>query len=168
MKKLMKHLLVITATLLTSASYAQSVAYAQDAGHLRLTTVVQKEEVVTTDDGKQKTELVAPSSVIPGDAVLYTITFENVSAEVAQNITITNPVPANLTYETGSAFGPGTVIEFSVDGGNVYGAPDELTVTVGDEVRPAGPEDYTHIRWVMQDDLDVGAQGMARFRARLN
>jgi uncharacterized repeat protein (TIGR01451 family) len=162
MKNLTK--LVIT---LTAVMFAAS-AFAQDAAHLKLTTVVHKEEVVTADNGEEKKELVAATTVVPGDSVIYTITFENVSPESAENVTITNPVPANLTYEVGSAFGPGAVIEFSVDGGAVYGAANSLTITENGETRNARPEDYTHIRWVMQSDLAAGAQGVARFRARLN
>jgi uncharacterized repeat protein (TIGR01451 family) len=162
----MKNLL--TKTLLLSTALLVSVAFAQGGDHLKLTTIVQKEQITINETGEQKKELVAASTVVPGESVVYTITFENVSSESAEQVTITNPVPENLTYEVGSAFGPGTVIEFSVDGGVTYGAANELTVTENDEVRAAQPEDYTHIRWVMQDDLEVGAQGVARFRARLN
>ena len=129
---------------------------------------MQKEEVTTTASGERRSELVPAESVVPGESVVYTITFENVSAESAENITITNPVPQHLTYVQGSAFGPGAVIEFSVDGGNEYGAPEALFVADNDGFRPASVEDYTHIRWVLQDDLAAGAQGVARFRAQLN
>jgi len=162
----MKNLL--TKTLLLTTALFVSVAFAQGGGHLKLTTTVQKEQITTSETGEQTKKLVAASTVVPGDSVVYTIKFENVSSESAEHVTITNPVPENLTYEAGSAFGPGTLIEFSVDGGETYGAADELTVTENGEVRAAQPQDYTHIRWVMQDDLAIGAQGIARFRARLN
>ena len=84
-----------------------------------------------------------------------------------ENIVITNPLAAELTYIPGTAFGPGTLIEFSVDGGATFGQPDALTVTEDGVARPAAAEDFTHIRWVMQDELQAGAQGLARFRARL-
>lgn len=160
----------LSSTVLTTvvALLLVSVAYAQDGGHLKLTTTVQKEQLTITETGEQKKELVAATTVLPGDSVIYTIAFENVSDEAAENVTITNPVPENLTYEVGSAFGPGAVIEFSVDGGTLYAAAAELTVTENGEIRAAQPADYTHIRWVMQNDLAVGAQGIARFRARLN
>jgi hypothetical protein len=41
-------------------------------------------------------------------------------------------------------------------------------VTEGGETRAAGPEDFTHIRWVMQGELNTGSQGTARFAAVLN
>jgi len=159
---------VIGNTLILLATFSISAALAQGGGHLQLTTVVQKEQVTILDSGERQKQLVAASTVLPGDSVIYTITFVNVSDESAENVTITNPVPDNLTYETGSAFGPGTVIEFSVDGGARYGAVDDLTVSENGEIRAARAEDYTHIRWVMQNELAQGAQGIARFRARLN
>ena len=168
MKPMIIKAAVVIAALTVTSAYGQSVAYAQENGHLKLQTVVQKEEVTVTDTGERKTELVTASTVVPGDSVVYTITFENVSGESAENVTITNPVPDSLTYVQGSAFGPGARIEFSVDGGNQYGAPDSLFVSENGAQRPATPADYTHIRWVLQDNLDAGAQGMARFRAQLN
>jgi uncharacterized repeat protein (TIGR01451 family) len=143
-------------------------AMAQEQGHLNVQTVVQKEEIIVRPDGETERRLVPAATVVPGDDVIYTITFTNTSSETADNIVITNPLAGELTYVEGSAFGPGTTIEFSVDGGNTYAAASELTVTENGEVRPAEPKDFTHIRWVMQNELQAGAQGLARFRARLD
>ena len=143
-------------------------ALAQEAAHLDVKTVVQKEEVYVNDDGETETRLVEASSVIPGERVVYTITFRNISDEIADNVVITNPIDSNLTYVDGSAFGPGTIIEFSVDGGNTWGSPDVLTVVEDGVARPAEANDFTHVRWVMQNDLAAGAQGIARFTAVLD
>lgn len=148
-------------------SAASAYAIAQEQGHLDVTTVVQKEEVTVNEAGEADTRLVAAETVIPGDRVVYTITFRNISEDDAENVVITNPIAASLTYVDGSAFGPGTDIQFSVDGGQAYGARDELTVTENGTERPAEAKDFTHIRWVMKQDLPTGAQGMARFSAVL-
>ena len=106
--------------------------------------------------------------IVPGDEVIFTVTFTNISGESAANVTITNPVPDHMRFVAGSAFGPGTDITFSVDGGQTYGLPDELTVadaTLGS--RAATADDYSHIRWRMQNALQPGAKGFARFRAVL-
>ena len=142
-------------------------AIAQQQGHLNVTTVVQKEEITVNDAGEADTQLVAAEIVIPGDRVVYTITFENISEDAAENVVITNPIADSLTYVDGSAFGPGTEIQFSVDGGQSFAARDALTVEENGEVRPAEAKDFTHIRWAMKQDLAVGAQGMARFSAVL-
>jgi len=160
----MKTLLKMT---LIAATFFVLTAHAQE-GHLNVRTVVQKEEVTVTDNGETERSLVPADTVVPGDDVVYTITFTNVSDESADNIVITNPISENLTYVQGSAFGPGTVIEFSVDNGQSFAAPDELMIATNGEQRPADAEDFTHVRWTMQNELQAGAQGMARFKARLN
>ncbi len=141
-------------------------AMAQE-GHLNVQTTVQKETVVTDENGVQETQLVPAETVVPGERVIYTITFENISDQPADDIVITNPISADLTYVDGSAFGPGTAIEFSVDGGATFAAANELTVVEDGASRAATPDDFTHIRWVMQNELAVGAQGTARFTAQL-
>ena len=155
----------ISAILMMLALSLQAVA--QEQGHLNVTTTVQKQEVTVNDSGEAETRLVAADSVVPGESVVYTITFQNISDEPAASVVITNPISEDLTYVDGSAFGPGTVIQFSTDGGQNFAAADELTVIDDGVSRPAGPDDFTHIRWVMQSELAVGAQGTARFTAVL-
>jgi uncharacterized repeat protein (TIGR01451 family) len=144
-------------------------AFAQEpsSGHLLVKTVVQKEELVTDEKGETKAELVDAKTVVPGDEVVYTVTFQNVSDQAAENVVITNPIASDLVYVDGSAFGPGSDIVFSVDGGNVFASAGELMVTEDGVTRPAEPRDFTHIRWRMQSDVSAGSQGVARFRARL-
>ncbi len=155
-------------TLLTTAVLYTFAAFAQDPGHLNVRTVVQKEEVSVNESGESERRLVPANTVVPGDDVVYTITFTNISDASAENVVVTNPISDELTYVDGSAFGPGTLIEFSIDGGQSYASADQLTVSLNGEVRPARAEDFTHVRWTMQEELEAGAQAMARFRARLN
>ena len=143
-------------------------AFAHENETLDVLTVVQKEEVVVSEDGTTESRLVAVESVAPGERVLYTITFTNVGGDPAENVVITNPIATELTYVEGSAFGPGMAVQFSVDSGVTFGSAADLTVTVDNDVRAAGPDDFTHIRWVMQDDLEIGSQRTARFTAVLN
>ena len=143
-------------------------AFAQDESHLNVTTVVQKEEVTVNAAGERETQLVPAETVVPGERVVYTITFRNVGEEPADDIVITNPIDPSLTYVDGSAFGPGTAIQFSVNGGDSFAAAGELSVVEDGVERPANATDFTHVRWVMQNNLAAGAQGMARFTAVLN
>ena len=148
--------------------FSSANAISQEQGHLNVTTLVQMEEVSVGDDGERQTRLVAADTVVPGDVVIYTTTVENISDEGAENVVVNNPVPEHLSYVAGSAFAPGMVIEFSVDGGATYAPAEELTVDEGGQTRAATADDFTHIRFVMQGELAAGAQGIARFRARLN
>lgn len=158
----------LTKLALFTATFFALSALAQEESHLNVRTVVQKEEVTLTDGGETQRKLVPADTVVPGDDVVYTITFTNISDESAENIVITNPISESLTYVPGSAFGPGAVIEFSVDNGKTFAAADALTIEIDGDTRPAKPEDFTHVRWTLQNELQAGAQGMARFRARLN
>jgi len=141
---------------------------AQEKGNISVQTVAGKEQSVTDESGQEATRLVPASTVVPGDEVIYTISFTNISDEPAEHVTITNAVPQHMAYVGETAFGPGTVVTYSVDGGISYGSPDELMVKdeEGDE-RPANASDYTHIRWVMRNNLEPGSKGFARFRAQL-
>jgi uncharacterized repeat protein (TIGR01451 family) len=158
----------LTKLALFIATFFALSALAQEKSHLNVRTVVQKEEVTLTDGGEAQRKLVPADTVVPGDDVVYTITFTNISDESAENVVITNPISESLTYVPGSAFGPGAVIEFSVDNGKTFAAADALTIEIDGDTRAAKPEDFTHVRWTLQNELQAGAQGMARFRARLN
>jgi uncharacterized repeat protein (TIGR01451 family) len=153
-------------TLLLVFSGANAIS--QEQGHLNVTTTVQMEEITVDEAGERQTQLVPADTVVPGDVVIYTTTVENVSDEGAENIVVTSPVPEHLAYVAGSAFGPGMVIEFSVDGGVTYATAERLTVNNEGESRAATAAEYTHIRFVMQGELAAGAQSIARFRARLD
>lgn len=136
-------------------------------GTVDVRTVVQKEEVTVNEDGETVRKLVDADVVVPGETVFYTITFRNVGTEPADNVVITNPIADSLVYIDGSAFGPGTDIQFSVDGGRTFARVDALTVVEDGVERKATTSDYTHVRWVMNNDLEAGAQAVARFAAVL-
>ncbi len=147
------------------AALAQTGA-ARAQGTLDLTTVVEKIVEIQAPDGSTKQELVPAAAAVPGDEVVYTVTFKNVGKQTADNIRITNPIPPEMQYVPDTAFGPGSEVLYSIDGGRTYGRAGELFVTAADGARrPAGPADYTHIRWILKSPLDAGAQGFARFRA---
>ncbi len=143
-------------------------AAAMADGSLDVRTTVHKEEVTVDESGETVRKMVPAELVVPGESVYYTITFKNVGAESADNVVITNPIAENLTYVDGSAFGPGTEIQFSVDGGATFAAAGDLTVAENGQQRTATADDYTHVRWVMQNNLEPGAQGTARFAAVLD
>ena len=158
----MKHLINISASLLLTVFSSQLMA------QIEVTTVAET-EVAKTDAQGNKTVTRNPAvSVVPGTEVIYTITAKNTGTEAASNIVVNNPVPANTVYVDGSAFGADTVITFSVDGGQSYDAPDKLTVKdASGKVRAATAEDYTHVRWTLQVELQPGQQADVWYRARV-
>ncbi|MEM9171267.1 MAG: hypothetical protein AAGA84_01045 [Pseudomonadota bacterium] len=155
-------LLAVAGTMILSAGAA-----AQE-GKVELRTVVEKEQTTVNQEGETVTKLVPADKVVPGDVVIYTVTYTNVADQAVENIVITNPIADELEYVFDSAFAPGADISFSVDGGNAFASLDELTVNRDGQPVPASASDLTHIRWTLDGQLDPGAQGFARFRARLN
>ncbi len=144
------------------------VATAQEAGTIQIQTSADVEIIETDASGETVTRLEPASKVVPGDIVIYTVSFSNTGSEPAENVVITNPVPRHMEYVDGTAFGPGADISFSIDGGQSWGTPGELVVTAADgSERPALASDYTDIRWILRNELQPGAQGFARFRTRL-
>ena len=135
---------------------------------LEIRTDVQKEDVVTAEDGTERVELIDAETVLPGEEVIYTVTFANTSDVAADNVVITNPLPAELTYVDGTAGGEGTRVQFSADGGATFAQAAELTVADNGGERRASPDEFTHIRWVLDAALQPGETGTATFRARLN
>lgn len=135
------------------------------AGSIEIKIEVKKVEV-TTVYGEKKVREVEAKTVVPGDELLYTIYFKNVDRVPVDNIEITDPVPKATIYKDGSAFGSGTDITFSVDGGKTYARADDLTVTnEKGETRRAQAADYTDIKWIFRPKLAPGKTGTASFRA---
>lgn len=145
---------------------ALSFSVAAEA-NLAVQTLVQKEQVFVNDAGESDKRLIAAEVVVPGETVYYTITFSNVSDETADNVVITNPIAGDLVYVDGSGFGPGADMQFSVDGGQTFANAQDLAVTDNGATRAANARDYTHVRWVLKNDLNAGAQATARFAAVL-
>ena len=136
---------------------------------IALKTTVQKMERVIAPDGTVSSRMVPAEKVVPGDDVHYTITFVNEGDKPvdAGTAVITNAVPENTQYMSDSAFGAGTTIQFSVDGGKTFHPANELTV-VRDGVKvPASSADYTTIRWVFGPALAPAAQSYVSFNVRL-
>lgn len=168
MSVLLKYIRTCAAGLFTvCALMLGGTVVAEGNGHLEVMTMVQKEVVVEDENGETTTQLVEAQSVVPGEKVVYTITFRNVGDAAAENVVITNPISESLTYVAGSASNDTMQVEFSVDGGKTFAGADELRIVDNGVERPATTQEYTHVRWVMRSELEVGAEGSASFAAVL-
>ena len=161
----MKFLITISWTLL----FLGSVATVHAAADIRLKAVAEVEVTVVNDKGETELKRMPATKVIPGTEVIYTITVSNLGDQPADSVVVTDPIPENTTYVDRSAFGAGTKITFSVDGGKSYDLAGKLKVKdAAGKLRAATASDYTHIRWVLNFTLKPKDVAPVWFKARLD
>jgi uncharacterized repeat protein (TIGR01451 family) len=155
---------IMLALLLLSAA-----AWAQQKSPIELKSLAEVDVTTTNAKGEKEVKRVeaAKATVVPGDVVIFTNQYANTGDKPATDVVIRNAVPEHMIYVDGSAEGKGTRIEFSVDKGKTYGAPDKLTVTDAKGAkRKAAAQDYNNIRWTVEK-LPPGAKGSVSFRAKV-
>lgn len=135
-------------------------------GHIDVVSSAKKQVVQVNADGQREITYIEPTTVLPGDVIMYTTTFENTSDEVAADIVINNRVPNNSWYRDGSAKGNNTELQFSVDG-NVFDKAENLYVTVDGEKRQATAKDYVTLRWVYTAELKPGEKRSVSFKTQI-
>ncbi|MEM8694420.1 MAG: hypothetical protein AAGE05_00170 [Pseudomonadota bacterium] len=149
----MKYLIALFALIApTSAVMANQVA---------LDSEVFVERSEEQADGSVTVTLDEPNRVIPGDTLVFVLTYENTGAEPAENFVVTNPMPDAVAFV--EAIDGGAV--YSVDYGTTFGSLADLRVFgEGGVQRDAQAVDVTHIRWTLTEPIPVGATGQLRFR----
>ncbi len=164
----MKTIAVLTMLILALVSGGFNSAFAVEKGKVELTVVAEKEIEVTGADGKKVVQRVPANKVIPGDEVIYTITYVNNGDQPAENLVVKNPIPEHMKYIGGSVKGENSVITYSVDKGKSYETPEKLKVKdASGNLVAAGPADYTDIRWTLNKPVAPKSSGQVSFRARL-
>lgn len=153
----MKRLGLILALMTTLATGV----LASEAVELRTQLIAEVREILNTQD-RPVYRMVPATRLSQGQVVYYTVRIINPTPVFANNVVVSQKVPANTTYLEGSAAGPGAEIEFSVDGGVTFARPENLKL---DDGTRAPPERYTHIQWRLRNPLAPGAVALARFRA---
>lgn len=142
---------IVASTLLAGAAQAQGVT---------LTARVLQEKTVE-DAGVKRVVLVPAATVTPGQEVVYDLSYANAGSKPAEQVVLTNPVPATLEYVSGDS------ALVSVDGGKTFAVLTSLKVANADGTqRPAAPKDVTHVRWNIAA-IAPGASGHVLFKARL-
>lgn len=145
-------------------------AIAAGKGAIELKSVAEVEVAAKNENGEKVVKRIeaAKANVLPGDAVIFTTYYTNNGKEAASDIVINNPMPEHMLYIDGTAEGSGAKIEFSVNKGHSFGSPESLKVKddKGKE-RPAGPSDYTNIRWTVSKPLAPGGKASVSFRAKV-
>jgi len=145
-----------------------AVLMAMPAHAMTASQKVEVERKVTQSDGRVDVVLTPPDKVLPGDMLVYTVSYYNDKQEVTNNFRLDMPVPAEVTYLEGSAERDNTVVLFSIDNGQSFKPRERLLVNLeAGGTRSAVSEDITHIRWTLTRDLNPGDRGEMSFRGQL-
>jgi|TARA_B110000902_G_C14153903_1_gene530626 uncharacterized repeat protein (TIGR01451 family) len=161
---MMKKILLV----ITTFVFATSLASAQGDSPVSFANIAQKQVISVSQNGAETTSFTDVGIVVPGDSIVYTSTFTNISSEVVSSIVVNNPVPDNTKYVRFTAQGENTTVTFSIDSGNAFSAPAGLTVTEANGVaRAAKPEEYTDIRWIYQGELLPGQSSSVNFKVTI-
>lgn len=164
----MKTLILTSIAFLALLTMGMNSAWSREKGEVKLNVVAEVEVEVLNEDGQKEIQRVPAAKVVPGDVVFYTINYTNSGLEPAENFVITNPIPQHMVYLTESAKGENTEVTFSVDGGNSYDIPGNLTVADSEgTLAAATASNYTHIRWVLNEPVAPDETGIVTFTARL-
>ena len=118
--------------------------------------ITAEKEITVVENGQTVVKRVAADTVESKQILFYTLTVVNSGDEKATNVVLNNPLPDGTAYVDNSAFGKGSTILFSVDGGKRFDTPPRLTVTVKKadgsmEKQAASPDQYTDIRWTLAE-----------------
>lgn len=141
---------------------------AQAAAKLELKTESFREVSRTGKDGAKVVMREPVTKAVPGQEIIYVITYRNPGTVPAADVRVDNAVPKGLVYRPGSAEGAGTRIELSVDGGKHFGELGSARVVQpGGASRPARGEDVTNIRWLVLQPVEPGAEGSVSYRVLL-
>ncbi len=157
------------AALLASVANNAMAAQSPVNANLSISVSALQEKVQVSPEGERRVKWVQPSAVVPGDEVVYAITYKNKGKTPSDRVVITNVIPQQMKYRSGSAINNAANVRYSVDGGKTFEKPEALQVRAADgQLRPASPRDYTHIQWEILDSLAPGAEGIVGFRAVQN
>jgi uncharacterized repeat protein (TIGR01451 family) len=135
--------------------------FAQAADNVRLSSEVFVEKMEAAPGGKARVVLHQPKLVVPGDRLVFVLSYRNEGPTTASNFTVTNPMPSAVSF----AEAPGAQAQYSVDGGRIWGMLATLKLRESDgKWRAARPDDVTHVRWILRQPLPSGSGGKLTFR----
>lgn len=122
---------------------------------------VMQEKTTVDSDGTTTTELVEPTTIVPGDRLVFGTDYTNTGGETVENFVVTNPLPKAVRLAPDAP----DDLTVSVDGGVTWGTLSVLSIPVeGETPRPAEHADVTHVRWTLAT-VAAGASGRVEYPA---
>lgn len=157
---------ILKITMLIGLAAFSLTAFAEQ-GPIKFTNTVMKEVIEKNKEGEKVIRYVEPATAIPGNTMMYTITFENIGDKPVSKIVVNDPLPNNSRYLAGTAAGKHTEITYSVDG-KYFDVPEKIKIKDKDgKPKVASAGKYTHIRWVYKKDLMPGEVGKVTFKTKI-
>ncbi|MDP3905664.1 hypothetical protein [Novosphingobium sp.] len=139
---------------------APALAETAKAAQVELESDVKVEKVVAENGTVRKT-WVTPQVVVPGDRLIFSVRYRNVSADKVETFVVTNPIPQPVMLAADGA----DALDVSVDAGRNWGSLGALQVADGKGgQRGALNSDVTHIRWTLPV-LNPGESGTLTYNA---
>ena len=130
-------------------------------GSVKLSGDVMAVKVIADDTGAERTELVKPDLIVPGDRLVFGTDYANEGAEAVTDFVVTNPLPSAVRLASDADAG----LTVSVDDGASWGMLSSLSITEDDgSVRSATHADVTHVRWTIAS-IAPGASGRLEYPA---
>ncbi len=144
------------------AALVVALAAPASAAPVELTTRIFKERRTLAADGTATVTLVTARKAIPGDRLVYVLTYRNTGVAPVASLVLDNPLPPGVAYRSPAA--GSSAPELSVDGVK-FGPLGALTAENG--ARAASPDDVRRVRWRVAGPIASGVQGQVSFRAVL-
>ncbi|MEM7666722.1 MAG: hypothetical protein AAF250_12775 [Pseudomonadota bacterium] len=155
---------MVAVALFCALPVVPAAALAQDAAAQNpvvLSGDVKAVKTVTDDSGAERTELVKPDLIVPGDRLIFGTDYANNGTEAVNDFVVTNPLPGAVSLAPDAD--PSLIV--SVDGAQSWGTLDQLTVSGEDgSSRTATHADVTHVRWVLAT-IAAGESGRLEYPA---
>jgi hypothetical protein len=165
---MMRKQITTIAIILTITLCSAVTGWSENTDHIKLKSRLEIEVDNVDDQGQSTKKRIPADIVVPGTEIICSIAYHNSADQNTDRAVITSPIPEQIRYQNQSAFGEKTRVTFSVDNGESFDLPQNLylTGTTGTSF-PAQPDDYTHIRWELQDSIPALASGEVGFRGIL-
>jgi uncharacterized repeat protein (TIGR01451 family) len=149
--------LLAAAALFAASTTAQALTAQQ---------TIQKETAIINANGVSEMVRSSAAKIVPGERIVYTLNYINDEAAPASDIVLTMPIPKEVTFVEGSADIQGAPVTYSADEGQTFSARQSvMTIDGAGNIRAAGAEDLTHVRWVIAGPVNAGANGELAFSA---
>lgn len=108
------------------------------------------------------------TKALPGDEIVYRISYLYTGSGAASNVQISGLVPEHMILLEGTEIEAGAVARYSVDGGSTFSALESLAVELEDgSFRPATLDDVDALRWTLDDSLAPDESGTIEYSVKL-